>query len=349
MRKIVQAHESSTAVNRFLLPLMAAAASLAACSVYDASLAATTQRENFQVSGSSAGSSGLASVTAGSLSNPANAAVRDAAVRDAAARDAADGGVHTSTITPPSALAPMHSDDDASTGETSDTCGNAQLDDGEICDSAIAQGTQGACAQACTSSDTCVHTQLEGDAAHCNAQCVSQSITSVQAGDGCCPAGANANTDSDCKPSCGNGIIEAGEACDTGTGCSATCQLSLPADQLACIDKFGDSACTRCQCEQCGSAVSACIDSGDTTRDAGCFAVEGCATSHGCAGTACYCGSSSMCSIAPSGACQTEIEQAADSQNLLVIQAAYLDSKSALGRAETLGECRRSHCASACP
>jgi len=53
-------------------------------------------------------------------------------------------------------------------------------------------------------------------------------VTATVDGDGCCPAGANANDDDDCAPVCGNGAIEAGEQCDdgntaSGDGCDAAC------------------------------------------------------------------------------------------------------------------------------
>jgi cysteine-rich repeat protein len=35
-------------------------------------------------------------------------------------------------------------------------------------------------------------------------------------GDGCCPAGANANNDNDCQPVCGNKVVEGTEQCDDG-------------------------------------------------------------------------------------------------------------------------------------
>jgi hypothetical protein len=56
-----------------------------------------------------------------------------------------------------------------------------------------------------------------------------------------------------------------------------------------------------------------------------------------------------LCSIAPNGACQDEIIEAASSRSWLTIQAQYLNRDSALGRAQTLGDCRRAHCSSVCP
>ena len=49
-------------------------------------------------------------------------------------------------------------------------------------------------------------------------------------GDGCCPAGATANVDSDCPPVCGNGVLESGESCadantTAGDACDAACRL----------------------------------------------------------------------------------------------------------------------------
>jgi len=60
----------------------------------------------------------------------------------------------------------------------------------------------------------------------CTAACSHTAITTPVAGDGCCPAGANHNTDTDCAVMCGNGVVEGPpETCDppaAGT-CDATC------------------------------------------------------------------------------------------------------------------------------
>jgi len=95
------------------------------------------------------------------------------------------------------------------------TCGNGTVDEGfgELCDTGIASGT-GACPAACDDGMACTADVLAGSG--CQAQCMNSPITVPAAGDGCCPAGANATTDSDCPAVCGNMVLETGEACDTG-------------------------------------------------------------------------------------------------------------------------------------
>ena len=104
-------------------------------------------------------------------------------------------------------------------------CGNGVLEKGELCDSGISSGT-GKCPTSCSDGKVCTTDTLTGSA--CLTKCTYPQITSPTNGDGCCPSGANANNDNDCKPSCGNAVVEAGEKCDTGinsgTGkCPATC------------------------------------------------------------------------------------------------------------------------------
>lgn len=114
------------------------------------------------------------------------------------------------------------------------TCGNGVVDTvaGETCDTAIAAGSAGACPTACDDGMACTTDVLSGSA--CQATCINTPIVVAMDGDGCCPTGANSNTDSDCSATCGNGIVEAGETCDTaitsGTGaCPASCD-----DGVAC-------------------------------------------------------------------------------------------------------------------
>lgn len=107
------------------------------------------------------------------------------------------------------------------------TCGNGALDTsvGELCETTITTGA-GACPTTCDDGDACTSDILNGS--ECTAFCASSPITAAADGDGCCPAGANANTDNDCSAMCGNGIRETGEVCDTGItvgagACPATC------------------------------------------------------------------------------------------------------------------------------
>ncbi len=159
--------------------------------------------------------------------------------------DAADGGDDDSPDAPlPDSQPPatcgngvVEGDEQCDDGDTEtdnvcdatcrSTCGNGSLDDGvgETCDTGIATGS-GVCPSTCDDSDACTADVLEGTG--CIAACVNAAITDAIDGDGCCPDGANANTDADCGAECGNGILETGELCDTaitaGSGaCPTTC------------------------------------------------------------------------------------------------------------------------------
>jgi hypothetical protein len=106
-------------------------------------------------------------------------------------------------------------------------CGNGVVDPGESCDTAIAPGRPGACPTSCDDRDACTTDTLTGGGT-CNAQCSHTPITVPRNGDGCCPPGADANSDNDCRASCGNGVVEPGETCDTGISsgagaCPASC------------------------------------------------------------------------------------------------------------------------------
>lgn len=108
------------------------------------------------------------------------------------------------------------------------TCGNGVFDSaaGESCDTGITGGAAGTCPTACDDNDACTSDVLSGS--ECSATCLSSVITAAQDGDGCCPSGANANTDNDCTATCGNGVLETGELCDpaiiAGLGaCPVTC------------------------------------------------------------------------------------------------------------------------------
>jgi hypothetical protein len=238
--------------------------------------------------------------------------------------------------------------------DCSASCGDGivQKDLGETCETTPGVAAELACPseQSCQSDNACVRVLLKGSASNCNLRCERQTVTNAQNDDGCCPAGGNANVDSDCQPKCGNGVREAAEACDGGESCGSDCKLLQKPVGDMCLNSLGDGACERCECENCVAEVSACVASGDTKRDANCHAVEACATKHDCAGTGCYCGGALLfCAINPLGACVPEIERAANSQSWITIQAQYSDAKSALGRAQALGECRRNHCQNVCP
>lgn len=157
------------------------------------------------------------------------------------------------------------------------TCGNGLLDDtvGELCETTITSGA-GACPAACDDGDACTTDVLSGS--ECAAECVTSAITAPADGDGCCPAGANANTDTDCTAMCGNGFREAGELCDTGItvgagACPTTCN-----DGQACTTDTLVSANT-CQATCSNPAITlpinndgCCPPGANSTTDNNCSA-----------------------------------------------------------------------------
>lgn len=169
------------------------------------------------------------------------------------------------------------------------TCGNGVVDAtvGELCDSGIATGT-GACPTSCDDGQACTTDVLDGSA--CTANCVSSPITAATDGDGCCPSGANANTDNDCTAACGNGALELGEVCDTGivmgagvcpttcddaqacttdvlmngNTCQATCSntaITMPINNDGCCPAGANSGNDNDCLASCGNGV---VDGGET-------------------------------------------------------------------------------------
>lgn len=145
--------------------------------------------------------------------------------------------------------APADGDGCCPSGETTATdndcapgCGDGVVNGTELCDTAITSGP-GACPTDCDDGVACTTDTLTLGGT-CQAACTNTTITTPANGDTCCPAGANANDDSDCAPVCGNGVIEAPEQCDIGDtvpgdGCSATCVIEPTAfrfDTLALRD-----------------------------------------------------------------------------------------------------------------
>jgi MYXO-CTERM domain-containing protein len=92
-----------------------------------------------------------------------------------------------------------------------DTCNNGTVDPGETCD------PPGSCPTACPDTgDACTFNTLVGSASTCTAECVTDSISMCTGGDGCCPAGCDETTDSDCAGGGGGG--GGGGGCSTGGG-----------------------------------------------------------------------------------------------------------------------------------
>ena len=146
--------------------------------------------------------------------------------------------------------------------DCSPVCGDGVVErlDGETCDTGIPAGQPGACPSACSDGLPCTQDILVG-AGTCQAACLFVPITAARAGDGCCPAGADATIDPDCAPVCGNGVVETpAETCDyaAGTGaCPSTCPLT---DACSQVHLEGTPAACTAACV--ADPVTACV-SGD--------------------------------------------------------------------------------------
>lgn len=193
------------------------------------------------------------------------------------------------------------------------TCGNGVFDSevGELCEVGITSGS-GVCPTSCDDGDACTSDVLAGS--ECTATCEYSTISAAIDGDGCCPAGANANTDNDCSAMCGNGILEAGELCD----------MAIVAGPGACPMTCNDSqSCTTDALVSGNSCQAHCTFTAITTNTPG----DGCCRSgvtpqqdSDCAG----CGDGSVgagetCDTALAGSCPTSCTDAnACTSNVLI-------------------------------
>jgi hypothetical protein len=132
-------------------------------------------------------------------------------------------------------------------------CGNGVRESGETCD--------GDCPTCDDDSDPCIDTKTTGSREQCNLTCSRSTITVAESGDGCCPTGANATNDSDCKPRCGNGVRESGETCD---GDCPTCDD----DSDPCIDTKTTGSREQCNLT-CSHPKIIAANSGDGCCPAG--------------------------------------------------------------------------------
>ncbi len=136
-------------------------------------------------------------------------------------------------------------------------CGNGLLDEGELCDPAIAAGFPGACpAASCDDKVACTDDLATGGA--CRIVCQHQAVTRLQAGDRCCPAGATAASDSDCSATCGNGTREGEETCDIAiaAGNPGACPT-----MAACDD---GNPCTRDELLSGNTCTAICVHQAQT-------------------------------------------------------------------------------------
>jgi hypothetical protein len=138
------------------------------------------------------------------------------------------------------AHARKHAGDFISSDPSCTLCGNGIVEAGETCD------PPSSCPTSCDDSNACTVDGMTGSAAGCNAVCEHTAVSTCQSGDGCCASGCNANTDSDCSPSCGNGAVEAGETCDPPSSCPTGCSdgNACTVDQLSGSAADCSAACT---------------------------------------------------------------------------------------------------------
>jgi hypothetical protein len=126
------------------------------------------------------------------------------------------------------------------------SCGNGMLDDGETCD--------GDCGT-CDDSNACTTDTALGTAETCDLTCGRTVITSCASGDGCCPAGCDHASDTDCSATCGDGTIDANETCDPPGSCPSTCS-----DSNACTTDLMTGSPANCNVACSTSALTTCTD-----------------------------------------------------------------------------------------
>jgi len=237
--------------------------------------------------------------------------------------------------------------------DCSASCGDGVLQDGETCE------TNPEAEAPCIEPDECVTTEMckeavyFGSADNCNATCTYTDITAIAADDNCCPTGANANTDTDCRPDCGNNVKEGEEQCDGAPGCNAECMQTRTPEQIACIERHAsdENPCEVCTCTQCTQQTTACRDTGNTTHNMRCSVVNACANRENCAGDICYCGDFPdpfNCALFANGSCKTEIEMGAGSTDPAVIASQGENASTPTGAARVLGACIRDNCYDEC-
>ena len=216
--------------------------------------------------------------------NDSNACTTDSVVGSAAACNAAcDNAPVTSCVNGDGCCAPgcnASNDNDCSAA-----CGNGIVEPGETCEGA-------SCPTSCDDGLVCTANLLVGSAGNCDLACTFPAITAAADGDGCCPAAANANNDTDCAPVCDNAVVEFGETCDPlascptlaacedgdfctidtleGAACGVACArttITLPASGDLCCP-FGANANLDTDCDPvCGNSV---VETGELCDGASC-------------------------------------------------------------------------------
>ncbi|MEY4576853.1 MAG: hypothetical protein RL701_1556 [Pseudomonadota bacterium] len=136
-------------------------------------------------------------------------------------------------------------------------CGDGIVDSNEKCEPS---STEKPCPTTCDDNGPCTKDTLSGTAAQCTAVCVNTLITKAVAGDMCCPAGENAESDSDCPTKCGDGVITGNETCDPASP-SQHCPTSCD-DGKACTTDILSGIAAKCT-SQCANPPVTVAKDGD--------------------------------------------------------------------------------------
>lgn len=236
--------------------------------------------------------------------------------------------------------------------DCSATCGNGTLEPGETCETNGPQEMR--CLANCDDGQACTLDESQGSSENCNLTCTHTPIARPVNGDGCCPAGATANSDDDCSSNCGNRVVEADEECDDGNdvegdGCS---ECRNEDRQEVCQVRLGfDDACAECACSKCQTAALDCYSRNDTEEVELCHNMMRCHRETNCGNPDCFCGTFSLLSCvagASDGPCKQQVIDAAGTNSLAEIgeRADSLDYP--IGRANALDACLDMNCQAEC-
>jgi cysteine-rich repeat protein len=221
---------------------------------------------------------------------------------------------------------------------------------GETCEA----NTPTPCPANCDDNNACTADTSTGSAANCNLVCNHADITQAANNDGCCPPGASANNDSDCRAVCGNKVVEAGEQCDDGNqnagdGC-VDCRTESPLQM--CLATIGATdTCAQCTCNKCTAQGNACYAAKDANDVTLCKNMVECGRAQKCGNPDCFCGDVNLILClggVANGKCQNEVTAAAKSGALLDINARSTDTNFPLGRANAISDCVGMNCATEC-
>jgi hypothetical protein len=242
-------------------------------------------------------------------------------------------------------------------------CGNGVLEPGEKCESN--------CPTSCMPLDACNPRTLNGS--DCQRQCLVHPITEAGPNDGCCPSGANANTDPNCSPQCGNGVLEAGEDCEPSGLSDLNCRQDCTSPVNECLvqaaargEPIGAGTCANCLCPipTCRDAINACYLATDRAaagprvgaeRSVLCAELIECVRTTDCTTTIgnnhCLCGDATefTCALAGGGGpCDTEIMAAAETTDIAQVPGRQTDTSYAFGRAGAVASCANANCPGLC-